>query len=50
MASAMFGLVVVEAAVFVSLACVLLAVAALAALGPARRALRVDPAITLRAE
>jgi putative ABC transport system permease protein len=50
MAAVMFGLVVVEPAVFVVLALVLLAVAALAALGPARRALRVDPAITLRAE
>jgi putative ABC transport system permease protein len=50
MASAMFGLVVVELAVFAALAGVLLAVAALAAFGPARRALRVDPVITLRAE
>jgi ABC-type antimicrobial peptide transport system permease subunit len=50
MAAAMFGLVVVEAAVFAALALVLVLVAALAALGPARRALSVDPAITLRSE
>ena len=46
MAAVMFGLVVVEVAVFAALAFLLLAVAALAALGPARRA----HAITLRAE
>ena len=46
----MFGLVIVEPVVFAALALLLLAVAALAALGPARRALRVDPATTLRAE
>jgi ABC-type antimicrobial peptide transport system permease subunit len=50
MAAVMFGLVVVEPAVFATLALVLLGVAALAALGPAREALHVDPATTLRAE
>jgi putative ABC transport system permease protein len=50
MSAVMFGLVVVEPAVFATLALALLGVAALAALGPARRALHVDPATTLRAE
>jgi ABC-type antimicrobial peptide transport system permease subunit len=50
MAGVMFGLVVLEPVVFAALALLLLAVAALAGLGPARRALRVDPATTLRAE
>jgi len=46
----LFGLNNVDVASFVGVSCVLLAVAWLAAFPPARRALRVDPAVALRYE
>jgi ABC-type antimicrobial peptide transport system permease subunit len=48
LASQLYGVSATDPATLVVLAALLLAVAALAAVGPARRATRVDPAVALR--
>ena len=47
---ALYGVSAADPLTFVSVAALLLAVATLASLGPARKASRVDPMVSLRAE